>query len=248
LNPEDLEKLLASSGGPNPSGIPGAENAPSLEQLLGERPVGQRSGATIDLIGEDRVEEPLTTLPRPQTWEEKMPSGGMPPFLGGDGTSVLGGADKVAQAYNSAAAFGQGGGIKSIGSALKGILGKIDPTTAILGGLSLFGGGDDGQQQRQGFGGSVAPEQVLGDSIAAIKRLGSSIQNREPGHLNAVVNGKPAPVNIEGLPFQIGGGLATDPALQDPSLLQLQDAMKAFETGGSTAQQKPNPGAKLRFP
>jgi hypothetical protein len=109
----------------------------------------------------------------------------------------------------------------------------VDPVTIGLIGSSLLGGlfgGGDEQQKRVSYGnnpfkgnGGLSPVEVLRSQLEAIKSLSNGIQSRPGVNLrSAVVQGRPAPVNIEGLPFQIGGGLGVDPALKDPSILQGQ--------------------------
>lgn len=114
--------------------------------------------------------------------------------------------------------FGGGGGmLKGLGGFLKG----IDPTSAVLGGLSLLGGGGDGQRRRN-FTGAASPQAVLQRLLDEIDSLGGELRSRGPARLSAgsVVQPGIKPVNIPGLPFQIGGGLAQDPAISDPSILE----------------------------
>lgn len=100
----------------------------------------------------------------------------------------------------------------------------MDPVTLGLMGASLVGslfGGDDSQKRRSFKGTDVDPVNTLRSQLDAIRKLSAQIESRPGVNLrSAVVQGKPSPVNIEGLPFQIGGGLGVDPALKDPSLLQ----------------------------
>lgn len=111
--------------------------------------------------------------------------------------------------------------------------GGFDPTALALGGLSaLFGGGNDGQQVNSYHKGVspaaaqlVDPIQSLYNALAASDRMGVNLSHRlSNGHYlpSSFVQQGPAPVTIPGLSFQIGGGLATDPALRDPSLLRSQ--------------------------
>lgn len=126
---------------------------------------------------------------------------------------------------------GNSGILGSLGSAFKG---KIDPTALMLGGLSaLSGGGDEGGDPRQSFhkgvspaaGALVDPIQSLYNFLNATDRLGQFLNTRLSNGYNlrsSVVQPGPKPVSIPGLPFQIGGGFGTDPALLDPSLLMSQ--------------------------
>lgn len=94
----------------------------------------------------------------------------------------------------------------------------IDPTMLALSGLSMLGG--DGNQ-RQSFEGKGAADPVaaLQSSLASINAVGQGIQNSK-FKLRPPPSYSPKPVTIPGLGFQIGGGLATDPALADPTLDQ----------------------------
>ena len=82
--------------------------------------------------------------------------------------------------------------------------GKIDPTMAALGALSLLGG-DDGPQKRQSFAGSgrtdpkFALAKAFGGTDELLELVGQRVRNAKP-------------VVIPELPFQIGGGLGQDPA------------------------------------
>lgn len=134
--------------------------------------------------------------------------------------------------------------------------GKIDPTTALLGGLSLFGG--DGQQEMGSFRGAgvpgiVDPIQSLYQAIKASHLMGEGLSKRPHAQLrSSVIQPGPEPVQIPGLGFQIGGGLGRDPALDNPALLMsdrnqgLNDIMGSFfggadkpPTSNRTAQPKP---------
>lgn len=134
------------------------------------------------------------------------------------------GAINLAPTVAASAAPAAGGGSAAAGGAMAGFgkfLGKIDPTTAILGGLSLLGG-DDGGQERKSFDGTSAdPVKILTALLGEIQGLGTALKSRGPVQLrSSVVPPPPSPVSIPGIPFQIGGGLGTDPALKDQTLLQ----------------------------
>jgi hypothetical protein len=122
----------------------------------------------------------------------------------------------------SAAANSTGNG--SLMSALGKFFGRMDPTLLGLAGLSLLGG-DDGGQELQSYSGSghADPRASLNNVLSLANNLFSDVQNRGPRHLrSSYVPAPPGPVQIPGLPFQIGGGLGTDPAIQDPTLLSTE--------------------------
>lgn len=98
-------------------------------------------------------------------------------------------------------AAGASGGL---GGAIKKFFGSIDPTTAVLGGMSLLGG-DEGPQERHSFAGSgrTDPKNALGRAFAGTDDLISMLSERVKGA---------KPVVIPQLPMQIGGGLGMDPA------------------------------------
>lgn len=131
------------------------------------------------------------------------------------------------------------------------LFGKLDPTGLALAGMSLFGGGDDGQQKRKSFGGTglTDPRNSLYQALAAINRLGQGLAERRPTRLrSSYVQKGPEPVSIPGLPFQIGGGLGTDPALADPSLLDVdRSAGQKYDPFQSVAQGQFNPTPSSPF-
>jgi hypothetical protein len=101
------------------------------------------------------------------------------------------------------------GGLGKIGSSLFGGR-KLDPTSLLLGGLSLFGGKDP--NQRESFAGTGAdPVNTLSEGLASLKRLAASIGNYQPTQSN-LGPGTPAYVPSSGL--QVGGGLATSPEMK----------------------------------
>lgn len=119
-------------------------------------------------------------------------------------------------ALANAAGTGGGGAVKGLG----GIMGKlkgwgIDPTMLGLGALSMFGG-DEGDNMQSFAGTSADPVQTLTSALNAIQNLSRSITSQGPVRLRTAVQPGPVPVNIPGIPFQIGGGLGIDPALGDP--------------------------------
>lgn len=133
---------------------------------------------------------------------------------------------------------------KAGGGLLSKIFGKnkLDPTALLLGGLSMFGG-DDGGVKMGSYRepGSISdPVQALWQALSSTYRLGQGLTERGPVRLrSSVVPEGPAPVQIPGLPFQIGGGMGKDPALSDPSILE-QDlsALFKYDPFQSVAQQQ----------
>jgi hypothetical protein len=101
---------------------------------------------------------------------------------------------------------------------------QMDPSTLILGALSLLGK-DPQQQKHLSYGGSgdqlTNPINALHRAMSATYRAGQGLAERPPVQLRAVAPPPPAPISIPGLPFQIGGALGRDPAIADPSLLNV---------------------------
>jgi hypothetical protein len=142
----------------------------------------------------------------------------------------------------------------------------MDPLTIMAligGGSSLLGGlfgGSDGQERRA-YSGAVSPNKTLQDAMAAIKGFGSQQAQQGPVRLRTTMAPPTRPVQIPGLPFQIGGGLGTDPALMDPSMLmgrgaqapgQANPMQALFGNSGATGQagqrgvQPKTPGQQSR--
>lgn len=132
-------------------------------------------------------------------------------------------------------------GIPGASTGAKGFLSKflggIDPTSLILGGLSLFGNSDP-YQKKQGYNGALtSPENSLGDTLSAIQSLAGQIsaqsgQNHVPQSAG--------PVSIPGIPFQIGGALGTDPAMIAPLKLQNPFGNQATPAQPGIARRRPN--------
>jgi hypothetical protein len=180
--------------------------------------------------------------------------GGMLPGGGGGASTAASVApeisvssSQVTPAVTSAAAAG--GPSTSGGSALAGF-GKLfggkglDPTALLLTGLSLFGG-DEGQERQSFSGTDVDPVATLKKALGAITSMGANLGSRGPTKLrSSVVQPGPSPVQIPGLPFQIGGGLGVDPALANPSLLETQnplpDPFAPQQAVPRTRQRNPN--------
>jgi hypothetical protein len=127
------------------------------------------------------------------------------------------------------AGTGLGGFSSSGASGMGGFFGKLfgnrglDPTALLLGGLSMFGG-DESEDPRSSFKGAGAADPItaLNKALSMIDQLGASLQKRQGMNMtSSQLAPPPAPVSIPGIPFQIGGGLGTDPALRDATLLQV---------------------------
>jgi hypothetical protein len=171
----------------------------------------------------------------------------------GGGAGFFGGAAGAGTAAAGTAAAGTG----AANVASKGFLGTLfgkgglDPTTLLLGGLSLLGG-DDAQKRGSFVGtGQSDPTNALNFAMDLMKKLGSGLQAQGPVHLrgSSVAPG-PAPVTIPGIPFQIGGGLGTDPSLANPGMYDQENSFGMFQPFQGTGQTAANPqsGARRRTP
>lgn len=145
----------------------------------------------------------------------------------------------------NAAASGIAGGSSmagGIGGFMKGL--GLDPTMLALGGMSLFGGDDSGQERKSYDGTAADPVSALADALNMARNLSTQLASRGPVRMrSSFVPPAPVGVNVPGVPFQIGGGLGQDPALRDQSLLEGDDPMHGmgdlFAAAGSQA-----PGGK----
>lgn len=85
------------------------------------------------------------------------------------------------------------------------------------------------------------PKQSLQQLLMALDRLGQGISERGPSRLRSLSpQGGPVgakPVQLAGIPFQIGGGLGTDPALQSEQLA-MGNPFKYGPMGGAPARPK----------
>ncbi len=119
-----------------------------------------------------------------------------------------------------------------MGAAAGGIKGALmNPmvlSTLIQSGLGFLGGmgGDDQDDQRTSFEGTgpTDPRNVSYNLLANLYPLLQGLQERARTGTqlrSSYVPPPPAPINIPGLPFQIGGGLGTDPAFADRELLRM---------------------------
>lgn len=118
-------------------------------------------------------------------------------------------AATTAASHAAPASLAAGGG-KGL---MAGIFSKgLDPTTMLLGAMSLFGNQGSGPQQREPFTGSVDPQLLLKQVMDTANRLGSQISSQGPTRLKSHIPPPPSPISIPGLPFQIGGGMGMDPA------------------------------------
>jgi len=148
---------------------------------------------------------------------------------------------------SGAAATAGGAGAASMGFDIGKFLGKLDPTALALGGLSMLGGDDEGGQKLNSYanntpGNLIDPKLNLQMLMNAIYRLGAGLEQSGPTKLrSSYVPGPPSPISIPGLGFQIGGGLGRDPALGDPSLLELGNTFREFQPFQGVAQNQFNP-------
>lgn len=178
----------------------------------------------------------------------------------GGGTSALGGSlGKVTSKLKlpGGASRGVSGaeytakGTGGIGSKITGGLGKVfggdkpmvDPMMAAMLGLSMIGGDEGGGDSMRSFdapGQITDPTQHMYQQLSSIYRLGQGLSEGGPVRMrSSYVPAPPAPVNIEGIPFQIGGGLGVDPALKDPSLLEADDrGANKYDPFQSIAQEQ----------
>jgi len=118
-------------------------------------------------------------------------------------------------------------------------------------------------QQRKSFdqyNDITNPHNALYAALNAIMRLGSGLDDQVKNgvHLRSNIPAPPKPVSIPGLPFQIGGGLATDPAIADPTLHDRPGietfqpfngyGQSLFSGNANSAKPKPPSGARRRTP
>jgi hypothetical protein len=174
---------------------------------------------------------------------------GQIPLVSGAGRAAAGLpsslADTTITGSQIPAGGGGGGGWLSKLFGGGGKKGMFDPTTLLLGGLSMFGDDPEYFQRRQGFNN---PQQGIDDVMNAIRSVSKSISEQGPVTLkNSIVPAGPAPISIDGIPFQIGGGLGTDPALSDPSVLQGKPPMAdPFAKSGGGQVSSSNTGTAQR--
>lgn len=147
----------------------------------------------------------------------------------GSGAPAAGAAPETAAASQVPEAAA---GAKKVGFFSK-LFGKggLDPTMLALGGLSMLGGDDEpGSSTRKSFEGTGAdPVRNLEETLAVIKSLGAQLGAKPIKRLDRTVQRGPAPVQIDGLPFQIGGGLGEDPALRTPASNPAEDGRPALK-------------------
>lgn len=164
----------------------------------------------------------------------------------GKGAGEMGYIDDAIKGVAGSGAAKTGGGILDFLTKMKSA--GLDPTTLALGGMSLLGG--DGQELDP-YTGKVAPQALLEQAMASIN------QGRpQPSEATLSRRRLPEPVRVDvpGIPFQIGGGLATDPALRAHQEASTQGSVEnAFQqppAGTELAQQmkstrrKPSSGSE----
>jgi hypothetical protein len=114
-----------------------------------------------------------------------------------------------------------------------------------------FGGfGHQTDKQSYNRPGSIEdPRQSLQQLLMGLSRLGQGLTERGPVQLrSSYIQAPPSPISIPGVPFQIGGGLATDPALHDPSLLQSQGNPFKYDPFGGAPAGPTGPAMNLNQP
>lgn len=169
------------------------------------------------------------------------------------GPSTAGSMAATQGALAAPAGLAAGGGSTMAGGAsgiLKGLI--PDSKTLILSLLSLMGNGGPQRESFRDPGQMTDPKQALQQSLNGIYRLGQGVSEMGPVKLrSSYVQGPPSPVTIPGLPFQIGGGMGRDPALDNPALLEAgggnpfkYDPFQSLSQAGSNG----NAGAKRRTP
>lgn len=146
---------------------------------------------------------------------------------------------------------GQGGG-SGAGPAVTAAKGAMNYLPWVKTGLDFFGGllgGDEGREQptKPYFEGTgpTDPRNMLFNVLTHLYPLADAQRERlQKGPQLRQSYGRgdgpgPGPIQIPGLPFQIGGSLGADPALRSPSLgLNIPDISKLMETaGGATHPQ-----------
>lgn len=172
------------------------------------------------------------------------------PAVGGSLAGTTGSTVPViGQLAGAGVQSGVTGGSNMFGGGLLGkIFGKggLDPTTLALGGLSLLGGGDEGPQRKESFKGTGAdPVSILTEALNATRGFGEGLRRRGPTRLrSSFVPPPPVPVDVPGVPFQIGGGLGMDPALGDPRILERVNPLEMFSMNQpaeprSTSRRRP---------
>ncbi len=179
------------------------------------------------------------------------------PAAGGLAAGALGGTPAVTTGVPSGlpgavSGFGAGAGKSMINPQIMQML--------IGGGMSLAGGlfGGNDQQERVPYKGAASAQNTLEQLLKGIAGFGSGLEKRQPVRLRTTVPNAPGPVQIPGLPFQIGGGLGHDPAIDDPRSAGLgsgspmgttfQDMLKGLGGPGESSARGPAPSARQRKP
>jgi len=155
------------------------------------------------------------------------------PFTGGATLAGL----PIANSFEGGDESGERGGL---GEILKDIFGEGFAGDAVLAAiLSQLGGDGDNQLSDERFNRLhpftdprasdesrlfTHPLNIVEDTNKNLQRLGFQVANRDPASLpTSFVQPGSGPINIPGIPFQIGGGLGTDPAFLDRDLLIAPD-------------------------
>lgn len=202
-------------------------------------------------FGENTPPNPLAGLERSSTGEWVINgahgagasgNGGAPSSIPGlDNLPELGRAGpNITESLMGSGGFPEAGG--GMWDKVMSLFGKkgLDPNLLLGLGMSMFGGGDEGQERTSFRGaGAADPVDSLNYVLQAIQRIGAGLETRPaPSLRSSVVPGGPAPISLPNIPFQIGGGMGMDPALRDPSLLQGQGLPTQWQPFQGAAQNQ----------
>jgi hypothetical protein len=197
-----------------------------------------------------------STLPGNNPMSKLSLPAGLPSGVNLNTPKTGGGVDwsSIMKTAASGAASG-GGGTGGGGSKLP--VGDLIKLYLAQAGINAVGGmiaGEDPQDEPlKGYRGPLTtPENSLSHALMAIQRLGQGMSGdfNKPINLGQATVQDIRPVTVPGLPFQIGGGFGTDPALKDPSILQYKSNAMAYDPfqsnpaalgGGQPGQAKPRP-------
>lgn len=180
--------------------------------------------------------------PVPNLIGSNSPGGGIPLFGGGsDPLTTLPGTDVTAAAQTIP------GAPTSSPSILSKLFGKggLDPTTLVLGGLSLLGGQQDPFQKKVSFSGTGASDPVtaLKHALGMITDVQPQLLDRvqHPQQSTAQVPGAPRPVQVPGM--QVGGAFGMDPALRSAAAQAQAQQPEPMPSDGTLQRRKPQESA-----
>lgn len=108
-------------------------------------------------------------------------------------------------------------------------------------GISALGSHPAQQQFWQSYDASPAtnPITLLSQAMQGINNAEVGLGNLPISTRSSYVQPGPAPINIPGVPFSLGAGRAVDPALSNPSLLNV-DISPLFEAFKKLTYQQPS--------